>query len=514
MYKIMNYVKMDKEYLYDQYFRIVENPKKYTSITRKKMLEEIVKQYTPQYIVDICTCKELKFLEKVVKNEQVTNSVDYAFEIEAVSNKFLYNLESGLVQEVEENIKEALKIVDYKQKKETDRFLAILIGCVQSQGFVFETMLQAFCAALQNAFDFDTESFAYTNPLFRYYVYFEAEFKLRGGKETVVYVYQDLFEYMYEIYYGRFDYEMVTPKFLSPEAYESIFYTGFDCTNKIVSRFVNTLKKSVKDPFEYHMKKSLVLYNVNFLDGGIVDYGIDQISDLLELDEKLSKLFKKAEQEFPRPLLSGLSTREYREYEEKMARVEQFRASNVKQLHATLDEKDAKLFYKYYFSILDFTNKKFDVIPGFEFDGMYVDQNQMVKIIDVFWDNKESVLDEYCKKNPLKLTNRGLNIIRNFKYGFRGEFAIVHFEEKYTVFDNEEVLYMVKGLYDNIDQIIHADSLPMTVKTSLLPFADSIIYDSIIMEYPISIGPNMAEKFEERYRTAQKIYRLTPEKNH
>ncbi len=135
-----------------------------------------------------------------------------------------------------------------------------------------------------------------------------------------------------------------------------------------------------------------------------------------------------------------------------------------------------------------------------------------IKIIDEFWNNKESILDEYCRKNPLKLTNRGLNIIRNFKYGFRGEFVVSHFDEKYTVFDNEEALYMVKGLYDNIDQIIHADTLPITVKTSILPFADAIIYDSIIMEYPISIGPNMAQKFLDRYQTAQKIYRLTLDK--
>ncbi len=508
----MNYANLDKGYLYDIYFRVVQLPKKYTSITRKKMLEEIIKQYTPQYIVDICTCRELKFLEKVVKNVPVNYSPDYEFEIETLADKLLYNYESGLTQELESNIKEALKLVNYERKKEEDRFLAAIIGYVRSQGFVFETMLQAFCEALQQEFDFDTQSFPMTSPLFSYYIYLETEFKLRGDKEAVVFVYQDFFEYMYEIYDDRFKYEMATPKFLSLEAYESIFYTGFNCANKAISRFVNTLKKSTKDVFEYRLKKTLVLSAINFGDGGIFYHDLNQLNELLGLDATLLKLFKKAEQEFPRPLLSGLSSKEYRKYEEKNKRIEQFRSSNVKQVHAKLDEKDAKLFYKYYFSVLDFTNKKLKVIPGFDFGGMYLDQNQVVKIIDEFWNNKESILDEYCRKNPLKLTNRGLNIIRNFKYGFRGEFVVSHFDEKYTVFDNEEALYMVKGLYDNIDQIIHADTLPITVKTSILPFADAIIYDSIIMEYPISIGPNMAQKFLDRYQTAQKIYRLTPDK--
>lgn len=116
--------------------------------------------------------------------------------------------------------------------------------------------------------------------------------------------------------------------------------------------------------------------------------------------------------------------------------------------------------------------------------------------------------------NPFLYGLYGLNIICNFKYGFRGEFVISHFDEKYTVFDNEEASYMLKGLYDNLYQKIHVDALPMTVKTSILPFANVIIYDSIIMEYLISIGPNMAQKFVDRYQTAQKIYRLTPDKIH
>ncbi len=138
---------------------------------------------------------------------------------------------------------------------------------------------------------------------------------------------------------------------------------------------MNTLKKSTKDVFEYRLKKTLVLSTINFGDGGIFYHDLNQLNELLGLDATLLKLFKKAEQEFPRPLLSGLSSKEYRKYEEKNKRIEQFRSSNVKQVHAKLDEKDAKLFYKYYFSVLDFTNKKLKVIPGFDFGGMYLDQN-------------------------------------------------------------------------------------------------------------------------------------------
>ena len=55
--------KFRKEYVYEQYTRIVKHFKTYEKITKVKMLDAIYKVYDdPKNIIDICTTRELKYL--------------------------------------------------------------------------------------------------------------------------------------------------------------------------------------------------------------------------------------------------------------------------------------------------------------------------------------------------------------------------------------------------------------------------------------------------------------------
>ena len=50
-----------KEFVFEQYTRIVEDFKDYDKVTRKQMIKEIYKVYeNPQNIIDICTERELR----------------------------------------------------------------------------------------------------------------------------------------------------------------------------------------------------------------------------------------------------------------------------------------------------------------------------------------------------------------------------------------------------------------------------------------------------------------------
>ena len=65
MFEKIKYYK--KEFVYEQYTRIVEEFKDYDRITKTKMLEEIYKVYdNPDNIIDICTTRELRFLKVVL----------------------------------------------------------------------------------------------------------------------------------------------------------------------------------------------------------------------------------------------------------------------------------------------------------------------------------------------------------------------------------------------------------------------------------------------------------------
>ena len=65
MYERINWYK--KEYVHEQYSRIVEHFKDYDKITKKKMLESIYKVYNDSNnIIDICTTRELKYLKMLL----------------------------------------------------------------------------------------------------------------------------------------------------------------------------------------------------------------------------------------------------------------------------------------------------------------------------------------------------------------------------------------------------------------------------------------------------------------
>ena len=56
-----------KDYVYEQYIKIVEDPKDYENITKIKMIDAICKIYSnPDNIIDICTIRELKYLKMII----------------------------------------------------------------------------------------------------------------------------------------------------------------------------------------------------------------------------------------------------------------------------------------------------------------------------------------------------------------------------------------------------------------------------------------------------------------
>ena len=67
---------------------------------------------------------------------------------------------------------------------------------------------------------------------------------------------------------------------------------------------------------------------------------------------------------------------------------------------------------------------------------------------------------------------------------------------------------MVKGINDNLDNIISYRVLPLSVRTTIIPFMGCLIYDGILGEYPIDFGPGLNETIERDYDELEKIYYL------
>ena len=143
-------------------------------------------------------------------------------------------------------------------------------------------------------------------------------------------------------------------------------------------------------------------------------------------------------------------------------------------------------------ALLDYTNETYhvDKSQGKIHKAKYVNLASAVRIRDYLWNNKQ-IIDEFITKNPYHFNNSELKILKEFNKGKIGNFVIAKFELNYTIFidaENDTKLYKIKGLTNNIDEIIDNDDMPRFVTTAILPFKGYIIYDGLFTMADISLG--------------------------
>lgn len=110
--------------------------------------------------------------------------------------------------------------------------------------------------------------------------------------------------------------------------------------------------------------------------------------------------------------------------------------------------------------------------------------------------------------NPFKLKKEEIKIASEFKKGIRDIFIIAKFEKEYTALINKNNIYMIKGINDNIDNIISFKDLPLPVITTIIPFKNMIIYDGLLGPFDINMGPTFDKMIEKEYLIHDKIYHL------
>ena len=93
-----------KEYVYEQYTRIVRGFKDYEKISKTKMLDAIYKVYdTPENIIDICTTRELKYLKMVLENKLTLEDLlknPGKLEIKYLDDKYNFCLSMIIIKKV------------------------------------------------------------------------------------------------------------------------------------------------------------------------------------------------------------------------------------------------------------------------------------------------------------------------------------------------------------------------------------------------------------------------------
>ena len=248
MYERINWYK--KEYVYEQYTRIVENIKQYERISKKKMLENIYNVYEDyNNIIDICTTRELKFLKKLLNKDgdiKELLSDKYEWERRILRNKFLIQDDYDNVfipDEILDNVKLAIKNVNWSEAKRLDNLNEILVGYCKVQVFSLLDAVCSFGAAVTGLEEDFIWNHMLNNKLFNYYVYIDSEYLELMDDDVPIAVYQDYYGYEEELSEERKKQGIVGSLPVDLDLYRNSFYNDFDMKNKKIKKMIEELKE-------------------------------------------------------------------------------------------------------------------------------------------------------------------------------------------------------------------------------------------------------------------------------
>ena len=170
----------------------------------------------------------------------------------------------------------------------------------------------------------------------------------------------------------------------------------------------------------------------------------------------------------------------------------------------TLNQKDAELFYSLWFPLLDFVNRKYGVVPKIKHipEDISLNLGEINKVADYVWEHIE-VIDEFLAENELPDEYR--RMVSGWKKVHHRTIHAGTVSEKRSVFisiDTEEV-YMVSGIISSWAEILEDRPLPILLRSTLIPFKDTIITDGLVTPFDVRIGRGYSSEFKEIYRNAK-----------
>lgn len=507
-----------KDFVYEQYTRIVKEFKEYEKITKSKMLDAIYKVYSDyNNIISICTTKELKYLEQILNSkEKVKSGFSFkrSWEEKELYNKFLIvndhqNETISIPEEIVVTVKEALKNLDWNIKKKVDDLNEFLVGFCKIQGSIPLDTLLSLASQIFKVEEEILWNHSLDDKLFNYYV-FVIDNPESLSKKTPLAVYQDYLFLLEELNTQRKKYGLAGTKEIDIKMYKALFYNDFDENNPKIKEMLVEMNKVpllsliVPDRIK---KYSLLNLDREELKHTLSSHPAFKDTDLTRFFE----LMDEAMDEIPSGALNGFTPKEANEIKLEEKKIKLKKEINYKeQKNACLSKKDADLFYKIYLALLDFTNKKYSIKSEYKiYKKKGLNPHTIVPVIEKFWENKETIVLEFCNSNSYKFTEEEKKLANNFKNGYRSIFIFAEFAEEFTaVIDKDQKVYMIKGIRDNLDKVIPFQKLPYPVITSIIPFKNFLVYDGILQGMEINLDNSFNSSVQEILSNSIKYYHI------
>ncbi len=495
------FIKWPKDMVYDMYLSLVYECKDYDEITRGKMLEEIIKEYKLEhYLYAICTGKELDFLNYIKENKITAKDFKtYAWEMKELHKKCIFSMVTlEVFEEQQENVKEALAYykTHKKDKEIMDKTITFMVSIVKIYAKI---LTKAFLSIVGSITRIKEESLdaLLGNPLFHFYCGFSSEWieSLQLEEETIIY--REYYDILEDLDRAKELYGIAGSIFIDIRDNFDIFYYGFPIQNRKVKKMVEEVNKLQDKDFLFKIIEEARILN-------------DRRNLHLFINEKLLNTVYEALEEMPCAAMNGFTPNAYKLELEKEVELDN-KFPVVPQNNAHLDKKEADLYYKLYFALLEFTNKKYkmskEITKIYKQEGL--DAQKLLPIDEYLWNHKE-LIDTFITENPYKFSKEELEIVKGFKTAVKSNrFIVIGFLEEYTeILAEDGKIYMVKGIRANLDEIMNPHDLPKMIRTTLLMFKKNIIFNGFFSPMEIVLGNDWKEAILKDCQTAIKYYHL------
>lgn len=479
--KLSSYKNAKKEFVYNAYYAIVDNPMPYQKITRAKMLSEIIKVYRfPERIICCLSLNEIKALNNYLKDNKYQidelTSRSLADKLLLLVDYEYFDLNPSIPEEYQDSLKEALNLINIKETKALDELNSLIQGLLMIYGTI---SLDKLISILQNyKLSFDQEyinKYITTNPRPRFYS--------RINSNTIEYLQYQKDEIIDKIKkiqneFDMLDYKIWPKKDVIDLANNKFNHPAFKKINKIINKT------------DYYFLKN-IFYNNFFI-------VINTLSDPEHLFDWLCQ----------NPLFGAVSLHHhedefYQLYENypsaglkghTVLDLENISSQNKMNIEmsseANLSNEDCELFYDLYLALIEFANKKLRVHKHKKYyKANSVPPIAIHQIREKLFNGHLEIIDLFIKQNPYKFNSEELKIIEGFKNGILDDFIIVAHQKNGTIVASKNNrTYLIKGLISKMNEVCDA---PGMANMLILPFKNQIVYDSIIFAYPIQMVPGI-----------------------
>ena len=488
-----------KPMMYDRYLSIVYDNKEYESITKNKMIDKIINEYSQKdFLYHICTKKELEFLDLVYHNKlNLEEAYKYDFCIRELRKKcILAEFSLDIYDEQKENVEKALILNKKAKVKSHEDIVIFMVSAIKINAEMLE---EAFISMIKGMFNISSEDVEHLmmHPLFHFYCGFISRYiDSLGGEKTFI-VYREYYDFLDELFYARKKYGLAGMIEKDIRDNYDIFYYGYPIRNKKVKKMYDMVSGNIMKDYIFSIVDKVRVLNNR-----------DMLSRLMD-DDELIKIINEALDEMPIAAMNGFTPKQYLE-EKKKEKEYNKRFVAMKQENAHLSKKEKDEYYKLYFAILEYVNNKYKISKIKKiYKQKGLNPMDLMEIDDFLWSHKE-VIDEFILDNEYKFEEEELNIISNFKSAIKSEpFIIVGFDRDYTkILGTDGKLYMVKGVTSNMDEVVINKELPIIIDTTLVQYRDKIIFCSLLKTSDIKLGNDIKEVIYKDYLSAIKCYHL------